>query len=314
MATSPKPESVEAPVVDQERLAAVYEELQRMVIKLDANPIMFGPTRFNNRIAQVRSMLSRVEQLFLQVSEDLHWYKRKIRGLTTLYELEKRERMINDPKCRMGRSQGEREALADIQLRHEIEEIQELAAKAEDLEIIMVAIKSKRTDLKDIQGRMRDQMKMVDQDLGMGARWGKREAPSHASDFSDSDHIDSLLSAVDADMGITEDDEEVEEEDEVSDTEAADTEVVILEPHDPAPLVEDRNLSFSLEESEVALPEEPEILPEEGAVGSFEDDPQAAGDIDAFLDALDPTPSEVKVADLPDEGSIEDLISSLAEF
>lgn len=293
---------VEAPIVDQERLASVYHELKGMVIKLDANPIMFGPTRFNNRIAQVRSMLSRVEQIFLQVSEDLHWYKRRTRGLSTLYELEKREKMINDPKCRMGRSQGEREALADIQLRKEIEEIQELSAKAEDLEILMVAIKSKRSDLKDIQGRMRDQMKMIDQDLGMGARWGKKEATSHASDFSDSDHIDSLLSAVDADMGVTEEEDEEDEEEETE-------EVVVLEPHDPSPVVEEQEL-FSGPERE-----EPEVLlPHEGAEGNFEDDPHASGDIDAFLDALDPTQSEVVVAELPDEGSIEDLISSLADF
>jgi hypothetical protein len=309
MTTSQKVSIVEeSPAVDQERLSSTYEELGKLDVRLDPNPIIYGPTRFNNRIAKVRAMLSRVEQVFLQVSEDLHWFKRKYRGLTTLYELEKRELMINDPKCRVGRSQGEREALADVQLRDKIEEIEDLKSKAEDLEILMAAIKAKRTDLKDIQGRMRDQMKMIDQDMAMGARWGKQPAPNFA-DASVNDHIDSLLTTVNEDMESA---EEEEEEEEV--VEAVD------DHHDPAPVADVLEFQPSaLEEddgteegSEDPVYEEP-LIPEEDAEGDLPEDDHVAEDADAFLDALDPTPPTPEVQDPRDDGSIEDLISSLAD-
>src|SRR5689334_3658687 len=118
------------PVVDDERIQETYEELKGMQVELDPNPIEFGPRRFNNRIAQVRSMLNRVEQLSLQASEDLHYFKRIINAKKGLYDLEKRELMVKDPTCRVGRSQGEREALADVRLRSMIEDIQTLEASA----------------------------------------------------------------------------------------------------------------------------------------------------------------------------------------
>lgn len=310
MTTSQKVSIAESvPVVDQERLSSTYEELGAMDVRLDPNPIIYGPTRFNNRIAKVRSMLSRVEQVFLQVSEDLHWFKRKYRGLTTLYELEKRDLMINDPKCRVGRSQGEREALADVQLRKKIEKIEDLKSNAEDLEILMAAIKSKRTDLKDIQGRMRDQMKMIDQDQAMGARWGKQPAPALA-DASVNDHIDSLLTTVNEEMETTEDVEDVEDVEVVDDH------------HDPAPVADVLDFQPSTLEDPPEPEPEPEeespvyeepLIPEEDAEGDLPDDDHQAEDADEFLDALDPTPPEPEVEDPRDEGSIEDLISSLAD-
>jgi hypothetical protein len=223
-----------APQVDLDRISATYSELKRMQVKLDPNPIEFGPKRFNTRIARVRAMLNRVDQIFLQTSEDLHYFQRIINAKQTLYELEKRELMVNDPRCRVGRSQQEREALADVQLRGQIEEIIELKQSTHDLETVMVSIKSKRADLKDAQGRMRDQMKLIEHDLGMGARWGNH-APS-ANHHEDADQLDDMLKKVDQDLGIEEDEEEEEEEEEeteeVEDEEDAEPEPK-LEPEPP---------------------------------------------------------------------------------
>jgi hypothetical protein len=207
------------PQVDLDRIRDMYSELKKMQVKLDPNPIEYGPKRFNTRIARVRAMLNRVDQIFLQTSEDLHYFQRIINAKQTYYELEKRELMVNDPRCRVGRSQQEREALADVQLRGQIEEIIELKQATHDLETMMVSIKSKRTDLKDAQGRMRDQMKLIEHDIGMGARWGNH-APS--AEFNETaDEIDGMLKAVDRDFGIDpdEDEEEDEEEDEIEEEE-----------------------------------------------------------------------------------------------
>lgn len=162
------------PEVDLERIQQIYAELKNMDIQLDPNPIEYGPKRFNKKIAKARALLSRLDQIFLQVSEDLHYFKRVINQKRNLYELDKRELLVHDPKCRMGRSQQEREALADTQLRAKIEEFLDLEESARDLETVMLVIKAKRTDLKDAQSRMRDQMKLIEHDISMGAQWGRQ--------------------------------------------------------------------------------------------------------------------------------------------
>jgi len=324
MATNPSPNIQESvPVVDRERLEATYDELKRLSVKLDPNPIEHGPVRFQNRIAKVRAMLTRVEQIFLQCSEDLHWYTRVTRAKRLLYGLERRDLMINDPKCRLGRSQGEREDLADVKLRKQVEEIEELAAKGEDLEILMAAIKSRRADLKDSQARMRDQMKLIEHDLGMGARWGKT-APETDTDASVSD-INSMITDIEMSDGFAGDDEEETEEE--TETEE---EIVVEDDHDdPAPVagnVIEFNVSALSDEDDEDEPskdgsndpsyddpsEEP-IIPEEDAEGDLPDDDHSSEEADLFLDALDPTPLEPEAADHPSDGSIEDLISSLAD-
>ncbi len=314
------------PVVDDERIQETYEELKGMQVELDPNPIEFGPRRFNNRIAQVRSMLNRVEQLFLQASEDLHYFKRIINAKKGLYDLEKRELMVKDPSCRVGRSQGEREALADVRLRSMIEEIQLLEASAHDLETVMSSIKSKRTDLKDVQGRMRDQMKMVEHDISMGARWGNRE-PAVAMQVvgGSTDELDGMLADVDKSLGWSGDTapepivglEDVSEEEEEDDDEEAPAPPIVkpkaaTKPKPRAPELVIVLVSPSQSEGKDDVSD---VL--EAAFSGRREGPQfgdgalvATADIDTFLSDLDDLkPARVEIS--PSDG-IDDLIASLA--
>jgi hypothetical protein len=320
--TSPE----QGPVVDEERIRETYEELGRMHVKLDPNPIEYGPKRFNNNIARVRALLTRVEQIFLQTSEDLHWFKRTVLREGTSYELDKRHLMVKDPSCRMGRSQGEREALADDKLRDQIETIQAFEAKALDLEMLMVVIKAKRTDLKDIQGRMRDQMKLIEHDLGMGARWGRNALPDVISTASN--ELDDMLQKADEEGGWNLEDSG----DGLSDNsppESNEDEVTPEDTEDPAPLADDDD-----EEEEASAPEpviefepglvEPEedpefedtdlesLIPTEGAKGTPPNGESVAQDVDDFLNGFKADASEEKHDDV-DGASIDDLIATLAD-
>jgi hypothetical protein len=325
MKASPAPDvktNPNTPVVDLERIARTYAELKKMEIRLDPNPIEYGPKRFNHRIAQVRAMLTRLEQIFLQTSEDLHYFKRIISKRTALYELEKRDLMINDPKCRVGRSQGEREALADVQLRSDIEILQTLQLAAQDLEAMMVVIKSKRTDLKDIQGRMRDQMKLIEHDISMGARWGTSTPPPlSTAPVASVSEIDGILANVDASMGIVSDDtgailndvggdEEDEEEEEDGELVEIDDSV-----DDPAPQVEPEPVLVFGEEDSEPEPEPEIVIPDEEGNGALPEKTAEQDDADDFLDSLGAA-LDSETVETSEEGSeqgIDDLIASLSE-
>jgi hypothetical protein len=344
MTVNAAPKTPTAPVVDVERIEQTYSVLRKMEIRLDPNPIEFGPKRFNNRIAKVRAMLTRLEQIFLQTSEDLHYFKRQISKRTALYDLEKRDLMINDPKCRVGRSQQEREALADVQLRTDIEELQRLNLAAQDLEALMVVIKSKRTDLKDIQGRMREQMKLIEHDLSMGARWGNTSPPltTGVQVASGADEIDDIIAKSDDTLGMfsSEDDDTDDDTDdeETEETEEESEELVEAEDagHDPAPHAEPEPevLVFGEDEEETAEEEEEseevveeeettdeteevldeELIPDEDAEGNLPENHTTEEDVEDFLDSLD-NMDEKGSSDAPveEEQGIDDLIASLSE-
>jgi hypothetical protein len=152
----------------------VYEELGAMQVTLDSDPIAFGPKRLNEKISQVRAHLSRCERIFLQVSQDLHLVKREHRRLEAEFKMQFQELLATDPEVRAGRNVTDREAIANMRLRSEIEEISSLSFAVQDLETVMIVIKTKRTDLKDTQSRLKDQLKICQEEISLGAHWGSR--------------------------------------------------------------------------------------------------------------------------------------------
>jgi hypothetical protein len=162
-------------IIDEQWIEKVYQDLTNMDIQLDHDPLEFGPDRLNLKTAEVRNLLSRVEKLFIDVSQNLHKYKRDLLVKNTEFTIARNRLMAEDPHVRAGRSQSERETLAGIRLTDMTVEMKHLEVAVQDLDEILKVIKAKRTDLKDIQGRLKDQLKLCQEGLGLGRRWGKSD-------------------------------------------------------------------------------------------------------------------------------------------
>ena len=201
--------------VDLDYINNVYTSLAKMDLELDPDPIEFGPSKLNNKTAEARKYLSQTEKVFMEVSQNLHKYKRDLLIAETQYSLEETTLMANDPHVRSGRSQQEREALASTQLVHIQSKINSCKLAVHDLEDVLKVVKAKRTDLKDIQGRIRDQLKLCQEQISLGQRWGQKVdkfiagsllsvddlgsegnvlIKGDSSVLSDEDYVDSLLS------------------------------------------------------------------------------------------------------------------------
>ena len=162
----------EAPSVDPIRIEAFYQALGDMHVDLDADPLALGPKRINNKTAECRTFLYKTERMFLEVSQDLYWYRREHRKALADFELAVQDLMSNDPEVRSGRSIQDREAIAHTKLRSDRERISVLQFASEDLEAVLIVVKTKRNDLKDIASRLRDQLKICQEEISLGARWG----------------------------------------------------------------------------------------------------------------------------------------------
>jgi hypothetical protein len=162
------------PVVDEAIVDSIFREIESMSVVLDNDPIEFGPKRLNNKVAESRDYLTRCEQLFVRVSHWLQLYKRAHRAAQLDFDLSMQDMLANDPEVRAGRNVKDRDAIATVKMRERREELDRLAITIQDLEALMTVIKSKRTDLKDSQGRLKDQIRLCQEEVGLGAKWGSR--------------------------------------------------------------------------------------------------------------------------------------------
>lgn len=161
-------------MIEQAYIDRIYERLTAMDVQLDVDPIEFGPSRLNYKTSEVRGHLSSTEKIFMEVSHNLQKIKRDLLIRQTEYNIEQTQLIANDPHVRSGRSQKEREALAATRLVHIQSKINDLTLSSHDLEDLMTVIKAKRTDLKDLQGRLRDQLKLCQEQIALGQRWGSK--------------------------------------------------------------------------------------------------------------------------------------------
>jgi len=159
-------------------ISGVYAELATLHVELDDDPLLYGPKRLNAKVAKTRTMLTRCEQIFLELSRRLHWCQRELRKQNTLLEMAKQDLLANDPEVRAGRNIADRDAIAAIKLRTQIEQVHKLETASTDLETVLAVVKVKRLDLKDLQNRLKDQIKLCQDEIGLGSRWGATVPPS----------------------------------------------------------------------------------------------------------------------------------------
>lgn len=152
----------------------IYDELKILQMDLDDDPLSYGPKRLNSKVSEVRRNLSRCERLFLDVSQKLHFCKRQLKIDTLGLDLSKKYLLANDPETRSGRSVADRDAIAAGKLASEIHKVHELEMSEQDLGAVLMVIKAKRSDLKDTENRLRDQIHICQEEIGLGSRWGSK--------------------------------------------------------------------------------------------------------------------------------------------
>lgn len=192
-------------MIEPKYINEVFQRLTSMEVELDPNPLEFGPSTLNEKVAEARGYLSSTERLFMEVSHNLHKHKRDLLVAESAFKISVTRLMAEDPHVRQGRSQGEREALASMRLTDDQDKIDELRLAVSDLEVLLNVIKAKRTDLKDLQGRIKDQLKLCQEQIGLGQRWGgKSPVKSESLILEDDDLNDVFADALKGSVAETE--------------------------------------------------------------------------------------------------------------
>ena len=161
-------------VTKDSSIPQLYKYMGTMEAMLDEDPLQFGPKRLNNKIATLRNMLTELERIFLRSSKQLAELKKELRLSETKLALTKANLFATDPEVRSGRSVSDREATAAVKMAALISEKLKVECNVCELTDLMLVIKAKRSDLRDIQSRLRDQIKLCHDEIALGSNWGRK--------------------------------------------------------------------------------------------------------------------------------------------
>ena len=327
------------PTVDEAYITRIYADLGDMEVELDADPLRYGPKRLNGKVAGCRRQLNRCQQIYLQLSSDLQQFKRAHRQAKLDYDLQMQDMFANDPNVRAGKNVRDREAIAGTKLVTEREAISGMESAVSDLEAVLQVVKAKREDLKDIQGRLRDQVKLCQEELNLGDRWGSSpppDAPTRVDidahppvDTGAMERMHAMVGSVGGESSVSDLDAFVEAEtgdavapaeaervpvpDEVDSLESFLAQVASPSPA-PATVPDDEDEDDEvipapeLVEDEVEAPVElPTVVEREAPVGKG-----SLADIDSFFNDLDLDPPKKVTPVLASEIDLDELLGSLS--
>ena len=183
----------------------LYDQMHKMEVMLDDDPLQFGPKRLNNKIAELRNMLTELERIFNRSSKKLGEIKRQFRLVETKITITKADLFANDPEVRAGRNVADREATASVKMAKLISEKMRLQCDIAEIDDLMTVVKAKRSDLRDTQSRLRDQIKLCHDEISLGSRWGDKKptiqlTPQIISQSNDKADLDDILDHLEEDF------------------------------------------------------------------------------------------------------------------
>lgn len=198
--------------LDFARITAVYATLAELQVDIDDDPLSYGPKRLNGKIAEARRALTRCENAYLEISQLLHQAKRAKLKEDTSLQLQMDHLFTNDSEIRAGPSLADRESLARVKLRPVVAECARLTEMVNDLESSLIVIRAKRSDLRDCGCRLKDQFRLCQEELGLGAHWGSKQpgvVPAKAgrqwATATDSASVEDLIADMDEEISMVAD-------------------------------------------------------------------------------------------------------------
>jgi len=161
----------------RDEIDAVYNELADMQMDLDNDPIRFGPKRLNGKVAGYKKLVSRCTEIEIHLSTLLARILREQRSAEAELELIMQDLLTSDPEVRAGRSVRDREAIANTKMKDERSRVRRVTEAGEEIKAAITVVKAKKADLKDTQGRLRDQHRLIVEEINLGSAWGTAPPP-----------------------------------------------------------------------------------------------------------------------------------------
>lgn len=312
----------------------IYKSLAQLDVELDSDPLSAGPKKLNSKIAEARKMLSSTERIFNSLSQRYSEAKRELNQANFELDFKQKNLITSDHEVMRGKSAGERNALALNKLNDVVEKVHHLNSLASSLELLLNVVKMKRTDLRDIESRLGDQIKLCREEISLGGLWGsasysKAADKGFAARVEETELIAAKICAEETDGEIhlteiaeIEEDIEVEEDEGIEDIlsnfmgGSAETADISEKSANTPNIIEDDDLilaedDFILIEDEIVVAEETAEVVEE-AVEEVVEDSDIVDDI-SIIESVEKVEVEKEIEksdNIEDFSEIDDFLES----
>lgn len=160
--------------IDSKYIDSIYDKLKTMEVELSVDPLPLGPKSIQMKIAVSRNMLTQVQRTIIDLSHKIHVIRRELRNVEAQIEM-KMSYMLSTDKDVIGcKSVKDREAMAYTKMGDEIRKRLKFSNAEFELDSVLTVVKVKEKDLRDVLARLRDQMKLCQDEISLGGRWGER--------------------------------------------------------------------------------------------------------------------------------------------
>lgn len=168
--------------IDYNFINSVYDSIRGMEVHLDPDPLSLGPKRLQGKVADSRNMLTIVQRNMMEISHKLHLVRRELRAVEAEIEVKTSYLLSNDIDVKSCKSVKDREAMAQTKMSDEIRNRIKLNSAEFELESVILVLKTKDKDLKDTLSRLRDQIKLCQEEISLHSKWGDPDTGGPNSD------------------------------------------------------------------------------------------------------------------------------------
>ena len=201
-------------MLNDQRVEAIFEEMDKLVIELAADPSCLGPGYFQDLIATCRNYLNRVGLVLNELDRERMVVSSEVRRLEASYELEHDQLLANDKSIKeLGSSIEDRKAAVGWRLREQRTALADARSRLRDLNAVHKVVAYRNKELHATMTAIRDQKRLMAAELRSGSFYGD-ERPNRVPGADDGLGVsaDELASLMDDDESVSTDDTQTENE------------------------------------------------------------------------------------------------------
>lgn len=172
----------------------LFSLLAQMEIELDDDPLLYGPKRLNQKIAEAQKLRMACANLDMKVSRFLSRLSRQLHATELEFDIRKRELMAADPEVRAQRNLSMQESTAIMKLVDDFRDLFYLQEAVREMNDVLKVIKFRHSVITDAQKRIKEQQRMCEREIDLGSYWGSRHPKAKKLKFAPiSGGIDDLV-------------------------------------------------------------------------------------------------------------------------
>lgn len=195
--------------MNPERVAEVYDELAKLVVELDSDPVARGPGYLQDLIAKVRGYLNHVSIYVQEAHRERHDRERELDALQAAFDVESDRMLSEDKRVARQPNIADRTAMINLILGDERREIDQVKRELRSLGHVEKAVKHRQKELDNTMSAIRLQRSLIQAEIRTGSfygdeseksrgdAWKKKSAPADDEDVDelDDDELSELMAA-----------------------------------------------------------------------------------------------------------------------